>query len=75
MASKDSLNSKRIVIIELYADRCPKTVANFLELCKGEMNNEKGEKLKYEKTSIFRVNKGAFIQGGDLRQLNLSIND
>lgn len=51
---------------ELYDDKCPKTVENFLALCSGENGTVDGKKLAYKDTKIHRVVKGAWIQGGDI---------
>lgn len=60
----------RKIVIELFFQVCPKTVMNFLEICKGSIKNKKGEKLSYKNCEIFRVVKNGFIQTGDLSQLN-----
>ena len=55
----------------LYQDSAPKTVANFVELAKGEKewtdprNNEKTKKPLYDGTIFHRVIPEFMIQGGD----------
>lgn len=55
------------VIIELFNNKCPKTVKNFYELAIGNSVNEKGEKLSYKNTIINRISPNSFIQGGDIK--------
>jgi len=55
---------------ELYADKAPITVANFVGLARGlrDYKNPKGEWVKapaYDGTTFHRVVKGFMIQGGD----------
>lgn len=64
----DNKYLKRIVI-ELFYTKCPKTCDNFLALCVGN-ENELKEKLTYEDTTINRIVKGSYIQGGDLSKTN-----
>lgn len=55
------------LVIELYHDKCPKTVDHFLTLCTGEKGaNEQGVKLHYQDSLIHRIVKDGWIQGGDL---------
>ena len=60
----------RTVVIELFFQICPKTVMNFLEICKGTQKNKKAEKLNYSGCEIFRVIKNGYIQSGDLNHLS-----
>jgi peptidyl-prolyl cis-trans isomerase A (cyclophilin A) len=59
------------IVIELFADKAPKTVANFIDLASGtkEWTDPKtGEKVKrplYNGTIFHRVIPGFMIQGGD----------
>jgi cyclophilin family peptidyl-prolyl cis-trans isomerase len=55
----------RRVVFELFAD-CPRTSENFLSLCKG-FKNEFGETVSYVDSTIHRVVKNGFLQGGDLK--------
>ena len=57
----------RRLIIELWSD-CPNTANNFLSLCKG-FRNEKGNLVSYEGSTINRVVKNGYIQGGDLSHI------
>ena len=59
------------IVFELFNQVCPKTVENFLALCRGDSTNKKNEKLSYEKTYFSRIVKNGFIQGGDLSQLKI----
>ncbi len=54
------------VVFELFQHICPKTVGNFLSLCKGKYTNKAGFKISYEGTVIHRVVKNGYIQGGDI---------
>ena len=58
------------VIIELFEDQCPKTCANFKALCCGHspLPGNKDKVLGYKDTTLNRVVKGSFIQGGNLRK-------
>jgi|TARA_B110001450_G_C17530973_1_gene444677 hypothetical protein len=51
------------VIIELFTDICPKTCANFKQLCEGYTNEEDktAEKIGYAGTEFHRVVKGMYI--------------
>ena len=57
--------------IELFPNHAPKTVANFVELAKGErewvdpISGEKTSKPLYDGTIFHRVIAGFMIQGGD----------
>jgi cyclophilin family peptidyl-prolyl cis-trans isomerase len=59
----------RRLIIELYGD-CPNTSNNFLSLCKG-FRNEKGNLVSFEGSTIHRVVRNSFIQGGDLSHIGI----
>ena len=61
------------VVLELFARHCPKTVANFTHLCKGDLPDVaapdfEGRKvpLSYKGSSVFRLVQGAFLQAGDI---------
>lgn len=54
------------VILELFEDLCPKTVHNFLELCKG-FKNQGGEEIGYCGAEVHRVVQGMFVQAGRVR--------
>jgi hypothetical protein len=59
----------RRLVFELFHTDCPKTSENFLSLCKG-FKNEAGELVSYEGSTIHRVVKNGFLQGGDLKNLS-----
>ncbi len=59
-------------MIELFTEYAPKTVSNFLALCKGEGKNGDGEKLSYIGTEFHRIVKGMYVQGGDLHKSGVS---
>mmetsp|Transcript_3498 Transcript_3498/g.3528 ORF Transcript_3498/g.3528 Transcript_3498/m.3528 type:complete len:309 (-) Transcript_3498:66-992(-) len=59
----------RTVVLELFFQICPKTVMNFLEICKESFKNKKGEKLSYKGCEVFRVVTNGYIQAGDLNHL------
>ena len=59
--------SVKPIVIELFNEICPKTTRNFLELCKGQMRNKRGDSLNYQGCEIFRVVKNCFIQSGDFK--------
>lgn len=65
------------LIFELYADKLPKTTANFLALCTGEQGKvpenddahtaaHAGVALHYKGAPVHRVVKDGWIQGGDI---------
>lgn len=59
------------VIIELYHKIVPKTVENFIALCKGDRGKAStGRPLHYKGTIFHKVVKGVFIQGGDVTHLD-----
>lgn len=50
--------------MELFADTCPKTAENFLQLCVGT-KNKAGTPIGYKGSSFHRVIPGFMCQGGD----------
>ena len=52
------------VEMELFADACPKTAENFLQLCVGT-KNKAGKTLHYKGSSFHRVIPDFMCQGGD----------
>ena len=52
------------IMMELFADICPKTSENFRQLCTGEYKVD-GVPQGYEGSSFHRIVPGAIIQGGD----------
>lgn len=54
------------VIFELFHDICPRTVENFLGLCKG-LKNKGGEEITYTGSEVHRVVPGMFMQAGRIR--------
>ncbi|XP_065334817.1 peptidyl-prolyl cis-trans isomerase G-like [Cloeon dipterum] len=62
------LDSGRVVI-ELFSDKCPRTVENFRSLCTGEKGiGSLGKPLHYEGTIFHRVIKDFVVQGGDFTE-------
>jgi len=55
------------ITLELFADKLPKTAANFLDLCSGDKGHHALTRrpLTYEGSSFHRIVDGAFVQGGD----------
>jgi len=58
------------IVMGLFGDVVPKTVANFYYLCKGDQTNSKGKELKFEGSGFHRVIPNFMIQGGDFTQHN-----
>lgn len=60
------------VVFQLFADRCPKTCANFLALCTGEagIGRDTEKPLHYRGSTFHRVVKDFMIQGGDFSKGN-----
>ncbi|KAK3157362.1 hypothetical protein QOZ80_2AG0120190 [Eleusine coracana subsp. coracana] len=56
------------VVIELYADKVPKTAENFRLLCTGERGTGRwsGKRLHYKGAPFHRVVPGFMCQGGDI---------
>jgi peptidylprolyl isomerase len=52
------------VEMELFADTCPKTAENFLQLCVGT-KNKAGSALHFKGSSFHRIIPGFMCQGGD----------
>ncbi len=60
-------DSNRVVVVELYEDRCPKTVENFLALCTGSHGiSRTGVALHYLNSPVHRVTRDAWVQLGDI---------
>jgi len=65
----DMLQGK--IVFQLFSNVCPKTCQNFVHLCRGDLpdaTDEAGKpvKLHYKGSSIFRIVKDGWIQGGDI---------
>uniref|UniRef100_A0A8R7U1Z7 Peptidyl-prolyl cis-trans isomerase n=3 Tax=Triticum TaxID=4564 RepID=A0A8R7U1Z7_TRIUA len=59
------------VIMELYADKVPKTAANFRQLCTGEKGlGKSGKPLHYKGSAFHRIIPGFMCQGGDFTRGN-----
>jgi peptidylprolyl isomerase len=52
------------IVFELFADTCPKTAENFLQLCAGT-TSKAGKTLHYKGSAFHRVIPGFMCQGGD----------
>lgn len=60
------------VVFELFKSICPRTVKNFLQLCRGKYKNKAGYKLDYEDTVVHRIVKNGYIQAGDISKTGAS---
>ena len=60
------------VVFELFQYLCPKTVKNFMSLCKGKYTNKAGFKIGYTGTVIHRIVKNGYVQGGDISKTGAS---
>jgi len=60
------------IVVQLFAERAPKTAANFLALCTGEagIGRDTEKPLHYKGSVFHRVIKGFMIQGGDFSKSN-----
>lgn len=58
------------MIMELYADVCPKTSENFRQFCTGEYRKD-GVPIGYKGASFHRVIKDFMIQGGDFVRVGI----
>ena len=52
------------IVIELYADKCPRTCENFRQLCTGQYRPNEFP-VGYKDTPIHRIIPGFIMQGGD----------
>ena len=52
------------IVIDMFGKTTPKTVENFVELCRGE-KTDNGVALKFEGSSFHRIIPNFMIQGGD----------
>ncbi|XP_027213537.2 peptidyl-prolyl cis-trans isomerase D isoform X2 [Penaeus vannamei] len=54
------------IILELYEDKCPRTVENFRALCTGEKGTgQKGRPLHFKGCTFHRIIENFMVQGGD----------
>jgi len=53
------------IVIGLYGNVVPKTVANFEALCRGDQTHPLGAKLSYQGSPFHRIIPGFMIQGED----------
>lgn len=60
---------KVYVDLDLENETVPKTVANFVEICKG-FTNEQSELLSYTGSPLHRIIPEFMIQGGDFTRKN-----
>jgi peptidylprolyl isomerase len=59
------------IVMELFADACPKTAENFRALCTGEKGTGKaGKPLHFKGSGFHRVIPGFMCQGGDFTRGN-----
>lgn len=54
--------------IGLFGARCPKTVANFVALCRGDTKSSTrpGQVLSFKGSAFHRIIPGFMLQGGDI---------
>ena len=55
------------IVIELYAEKCPKACENFRQLCTGEFR-PRGVPVGYRDCTFHRIVPGRIVQGGDCDQ-------
>jgi len=67
-----SIGGKRAgrVVFRLYNHVVPRTVANFLALCKGGRTDSTGKEMAYRGSIFHRIIKGFMCQGGDYQNAN-----
>lgn len=54
------------IVLELYDDKAPKAVENFLTICKGTKLNQDGTPITYKNNYFHRALKNFVIQAGDI---------
>jgi cyclophilin family peptidyl-prolyl cis-trans isomerase len=59
------------IVFELFGKKLPRTVANFVHLCKGDLpdttdENKNKIKLSYKGSQFFRIVQGGWVQAGDI---------